>query len=107
MQTAILVKLTNILLSDKIIAQVRKWDPKIDTSEFQLSSLPSGFGLGKMENMMGIPDNEFYEILRNEPVELDYDSGSGMYNIRNGRHRIARSIIVGDAMILAKIVGTR
>ena len=106
-ESAKLVKLADILLSDKIIAQIQKWGKSVDITGFRLSSRPSGFGLEKMDNMMDISDVDFYEILRSEPVELDYDSSSGTYEIRNGRHRIARSIIVGDTIILAKIVGTR
>jgi hypothetical protein len=98
-----IVKLTDILVSNKILDQVKKFSPEIDISAFELSDLPSGFGLNRMNNIMELTSEKFVELLKDEPVDLQFVPGR-KHEIRNGRHRIARAILEGHETICVKFI---
>lgn len=98
------VDLRQILISVPIEKAVKDYDVNVDTSVFKKSNQPHGFGLSRMENMMSI---EFDELLAKEPVQVKPAKTSAgkpmgvridgkmvpLYDIVNGRHRVARAII--------------
>jgi hypothetical protein len=74
----------------------------VDISRFELSTSFGGFGLNRMESMMSMSSQEFLELLEREPVEVDFRNGK--YEIRNGRHRVARAIIDGCESIFVIVL---
>jgi hypothetical protein len=111
------IYLRQILITDPIIDAVKEKNPSIDTTEFKKSKGVPGFRVSRMDNMMSL---DFDELLSREPVELKPAKNSAgqpmgitidgkkypLYEIMNGRHRIARSIIEGREKINATIVGS-
>ena len=111
------ILLQQILITQPIINAVQKYRPDfdLDTEGFKMSTKEPGFRLSRMERMM---EANIDELLENEPVELEHCftaegkkkgrkiNGKGVlvYDIVNGRHRIARAIIEGKTEINADIV---
>ncbi len=108
------IDVRQIMITEPIINAIKEYNPDADLSQFRTSKRSHGFGLTRMEEMM---QSNFDELLQKEPVELDTarnDKGqpAGVkidgvnkkaYEIRNGRHRIARAIIENRKTINADI----
>ena len=111
------VRLQQILLTDPIVAAIQTYRPDFDpvAEGFKMSKKEGGFGLSRMDRMM---EADIDKLLEDEPVELEhvYDAkgvkrgrkidgvGVLLYDIVNGRHRVARSIIEGRGEITADII---
>lgn len=108
------VDIRQILLTKPIINAIKEYDinQTINLDEFKLSKGEQGFKLPRMDRMIEANLDEL------EPVELKIartvdgkiigtkidGQMKKMYEIVNGRHRIARSIIDGRKFISANII---
>ena len=104
------VDLRQFLLTDQIIQAIKKYNPDLDISMYKQSKLDPGFPLPRMERMM---EADFNDLLDREPVEvIQARSSAGkplgtkidgvmkpLYEIQNGRHRIARAILEGKQTV--------
>ncbi len=105
----VLINLTNILLTPAIIEAVKQHRSDFDAKAEGFKMLPKdreqGFKLTRMTNMMGADINQ---LVQSEPVELTailtHPTMGLLYDIVNGRHRVARSIIDRLSTINATIV---
>ena len=101
------ILLRQIKITKRIIDAIQKINPSIDTSMF-LSYHDGTFPLSRMDRMMTA---NIDTLLDNDPVDLAKSSETinidgkdlPIYLIRNGRHRIARSILEGKTHINATI----
>jgi hypothetical protein len=109
------IELRQILITQPIIKAVKDVYPDMEMSQFKTSKQPAGFGLSRMDRMM--EEFEFDELLRTEPIEITPATKNGklvgiqidgkmkkLYEIVNGRHRIARAIIEKHTIIPANIL---
>ena len=98
------IELRQIAITQPIISAIHEIDPDFDLSKFKQSDQPHGFRLPRMERMM---EADLNSLLQQEPVEVvKAKSMDGrtrgvkidgvtkiLYDIVNGRHRVARAII--------------
>jgi len=108
------VDIRQILLTKPIINAIKEYDTNktINLDDFKLSKGEQGFNLPRMDRMMIANLDEL------EPVELKIAKTvdgkkigtkidgqmKQMYEILNGRHRVARSIIDGRQFVNANII---
>ena len=95
------IDLRQILLTEPIMDAIVRYNPDADISQYKMSKGPSGFRLSRMEQMMQANRDAL------EPIDLKKaTSATGrplgtkidgtlkpLYEIINGRHRVARAII--------------
>lgn len=111
------VDLRQILITKPIRDSIHHYRSDLDLTKYKTSHQPHGFGLSRMDRIME-RDLDFSSLLENEPVELkEAKNAAGkpvgikidgtmkkMYEIVNGRHRIARAIMEEHKTIQANIV---
>lgn len=111
------IDVRQILISEPIQSAVRRYKPEFDFSQYKISRQPAGFGLARMNRMM---EANLPTLLQSEPVELRPAVSSDnkpiggkidgvmrrLYEIQNGRHRVARTLIDGHPTIQATILDT-
>ena len=109
------IQLRQILITQPIRQAIQEYNPALNVSEYKNSLLPQGFRLSRIEQMMRA---DFSTLLTNDPVELKKAFSSEgkplgakidgqmkrLYEIVNGRHRIARAILESRPTILANIL---
>jgi hypothetical protein len=97
------IEIRQIAITQPIISAIHEIDPDFDLSKFKKSDQPHGFRLPRMERMM---EADLNSLLQQEPVEVVKAKSMGrtrgvnidgvtkiLYDIVNGRHRVARAII--------------
>lgn len=114
-ETVLYVDLRQILISVPIINAVKEYDQCADISDYKKTKEPQGYCLSRMDNMLSL---NYEKLLEEEPIQLKAAknlSGKTMgikidnkivplYEIINGRHRVARAIIEKREKIPAIIV---
>lgn len=99
-----MIKIKDIMISDQIIKQIRKYNYNLDIFEFEKSDRFGGFDLNRI---FELNSEEFKNLLETDLIELDLmelKSDKKKYEIRNGRHRVARCIIENIEQMPAKII---
>ena len=98
------IEVRQIAITQPIINAVKERAPDLNLDEYKISKEPPGFRLSRMDSMM---DADIDSLLQKEPVEVKQSMtsdgkpkgikidgvGKKLYEIVNGRHRVARSII--------------
>ena len=95
-----------ILITQPIINAVQKYRPNFDlnTEGFKMSTKEPGFELSRMERMIEANIDELLENAEGKKKGRKINGkGVLVYDIVNGRHRIARAIISGKTEINANI----
>lgn len=103
------INIRQILITEPIKTAIIKYNDSVDFTKFILSNDLNEFRLSRMEQMML---SNFDKLLQTEPVQLkimnyiiDIDGiESQLYEIINGRHRVARAIIEDMKTIQCHIV---
>jgi hypothetical protein len=109
------ILLKQITITQPIINAVKERAPDLNLDEYKISKEPHGFRLSRMDSMM---DADIDSLLQKEPVEVTQSMnsdgkpkgikidgvGKKLYEIVNGRHRVARSIIEQKPTINVNIV---
>ena len=103
------INLINILLTQSIIDAIKERRPGFDAKAEGFKMLPkerpAGFKLSRMDQMM---QANISALVKEQPVELTaiskHKEYGTLYDILNGRHRVARSIIDRLSTINAKII---
>jgi hypothetical protein len=109
------IDLRQILITKPIIEIVKKYNPTINLDIYKISKGEQGFPLTRMDRMM---ESDFNNLINYEPIELKVARTTDgkmigtkidgnmkkMYEIVNGRHRIARAIIEEHKYINSKII---
>jgi len=109
------IDVRQIAITQPIINAVKEKEPDLDLEEYKISKEPHGFRLSRMESMM---DADIDSLLKKEPVEVTQSMssdgrpkgikidgvGKRLYEIVNGRHRVARAIIERKKTIHINIV---
>jgi len=109
------IDLRQILLSQPIIDIIKLYNPNIDLKQYKLSKKPHGFRLSRMTEIMNADFDKLLEIEPIEIIEAKNEQGKfivtkingnikKLYEINNGRHRVARAIIEGIPNIKSKIL---
>ena len=104
----VMVNLTQLLLTQPIIDAIQTQRAAFDarTENFKMSKEQSGFKLSRMPGMMSVAN--FDALLAAEPIEIrpamKKSDGTILYEIQNGRHRVARAIAENRAQINATVV---
>ncbi len=110
-----IIFLEQILITKPIQNAVLQIAPEKDLSKFKLSNESHGFALNRMDTMLTA---DFDKLLENEPIEVKKainQKGQAygikinekmypLYEIVNGRHRIARAIYENKININAILV---
>lgn len=112
--TNVAINLQQIAVTPCIIDAVKKYAPGIIITNPTPSYIANGFPLARMENMMTIADYD--NLLLQEPVKIKKLMKDGrpvgkkingtmkpLYEIVDGRHRVARAIIENKETIQATV----
>ena len=106
--------LRQILITPPIKKAILEINSEIDLSKYKIKKSMAGFRLSRMPLMMAA---DFQKLLLLYPVEIRAATIRGrkmgylidgkikpLYEIINGRHRVARAIIDGQTQINVKII---
>ena len=108
--------LRQILITPPIKKAILEINPEMDLSPFKLRKSMAGFRLSRMSLMMSA---DFEQLLNLHPIEIKPALIRGrkmgciidgkmkpLYDITNGRHRVARAIIEGYKQVNVKILSS-
>jgi hypothetical protein len=107
-QGGVTVQLIQLLLTEPIVEAITTRRPGFDrrVENFKMSKGEQGFKLSRMDGMMSVLN--FDALLTSEPIEIKASmtlpNGTILYEIVNGRHRVARAIIEQRQHIEATIL---
>ena len=112
------IDLRQIRLTERIRDAIKKDFPNVDLSKYKITTQNQGFQLARMDRMLELSKKRFNNLLRKEPIELKPLKRSDgkspavtidnvlkpMYDIINGRHRVAYAVAHNYTTINAKII---
>ncbi len=107
-QGGVTVQLIHLLLTEPIVEAITTHRPGFNrrAENFKMSKGEQGFKLSRMDGMMSVLN--FDALLTAEPIEIKASmtlpNGTILYEIQNGRHRVARAIIEQRQHIEATIL---
>jgi hypothetical protein len=104
------IALKQIAITKPIVNAVNEYNPDIDWSNYTISREDNqGFKLPRMERMLQAD----ISILETEPIEVKAIPKKGvkvndklvqLYDIINGRHRVARAILEGKTHLTVNVI---
>lgn len=95
-----LINIQDLFITYRIADAIKSFNPDFDPSNFVLLE-DNTLELSRMENMM---NDKLYNTTEREPIKISKNGFIGMHDIIDGRHRVARAILLGKDKIECELV---